>query len=228
MQNKLTKDQRYYRKKKREARTDFTKITREDSKEVRRVSRRATTLRVSQEAAERFKQMAELYDVTQWQMATRIINFGLKPIVPSYAKYRKEEGGYEWREELLNPVDRFVRYKGDIGDVQLNLQITVTMWKKLRCHSTLTKQSMSRIFQRLCLDYKPLSPERLQKQRERHLADKARDDAYNRLATGEEAERIASIFVDIGGGIYEHKENIQAELWTEDEIHEYESLTSGS
>ena len=68
MQNKLTKDQRYYQKKKREARTDFTKITREDSKEVRRVSRRATTLRVSQEAAERFKQMAELYGVTQWQI----------------------------------------------------------------------------------------------------------------------------------------------------------------
>lgn len=226
MSDGLTKDQRYYRKKNQEAKTEFTKIPKEDSNDGRRGSRRATTLRVSLEAAERFKRMAKSAGINQWQMATRMICFGLPPIVPKYAQYRKERGGYEWREELLNPVDKFVRYKGDIGDVQLNLQITVTMWKKLRCHSTLTKQSMSRIFQRLCLDYKPIPAERLERQRQRYTRDKSSDDAYARLATGEQAQRIASIFVDIGGGIYEHADSIPAELWSDSEIHEYENLTA--
>ena len=225
MSDGLTKDQRYYRKKKQEAKTEFTKIPKEDSNDGRRGSRRATTLRVSKEAAERFKRMAKSAGINQWQMATRMICFGLKPIVPTYAKYRKEQGGYEWCEDLLNPTEKFVRYKGDIGDVQLNLQITVTMWKKLKCHSTLTKQSMSRIFQRLCLDYKPVSPHQLEKARQRYEKYKSSDDAYARLATGEQAERIASIFVDIGGGIYEHADSVPAELWSDSEIHEYENLT---
>ena len=155
MSDGLTKDQRYNRKKKKEAKTEFTKIPKEDSNDGRRGSRRVTTLHVSLEAAERFKRMAKNAGINQWQMATRMICFGLKPIVPTYAKYQKEHGGYEWREDLLNPTDKLVRYKGDIGDVQLNLQITVTMWKKLKCHSTLTKQSMSRIFQRLWLITNP-------------------------------------------------------------------------
>ena len=85
---------------------------------------------------------------------------------------------------------------------------------------------MSRIFQRLCLDYKRISPQQLEKQSQRYAKDKSTDDAYARLATGEEAERIASIFVDIGGGIYEHADSIPAELWSDSEIHEYENLTA--
>lgn len=83
---------------------------------------------------------------------------------------------------------------------------------------------MSRIFQRLCLDYKPISPQQLEKARQRYEKIKSDGDAYARLATGKEAERIASIFVDIGGGIYEHADSIPAELWSDKEINDYENL----
>ena len=85
---------------------------------------------------------------------------------------------------------------------------------------------MSRIFQRLCLDYKPVSPQQLEKARQRYEKYKCSDAAYARLATGEQAERIASIFVDIGGGIYEHADCVPAELWSDSELHEYENLTA--
>ena len=75
-------------------------------------------------------------------------------------------------------------------------------------------------------DYKPIPAERLEKQRQRYTKDKSSDDAYARLATGEQAERIASIFVDIGGGIYEHADCVPAELWSDSEINEYENLTA--
>ena len=88
MPKKLTKDQKYHRKQQRDSRKDFRKVPTEDSWDGQRVTRKATTFRVSKEAAERFKQMAEQVGISQWQMAARMIQHGLPGIESSgYGKF---------------------------------------------------------------------------------------------------------------------------------------------
>ena len=88
MPKKLTKDQKYHRKQKKDAEKDFRKIPTDGLYDRQRVTRKATTFRVSKEAAERFKQMAEQVGISQWQMATRMIHHGLPGIESSgYGKF---------------------------------------------------------------------------------------------------------------------------------------------
>lgn len=233
MPKKLTKDQKYHRKQQRDSRKDFRKVPKEDSSEGQRVTRKSTVFRVSTEAAERFKQMAKEVGITQWQMATRMIHHGLPGIQFSgYGTFDSFNVRYEWNEAYLNPPEKKVRYKGTKGDVQLNLSITTTMWKKLECHSNATKRSKSRIFQELCLTYKPLSPEFLERQRQKYADDTA-DRESTRIPISDEHLKLwredkESKFQHLGDGFYVHKKNIPYELWDEAEIEEYERLLDGT
>jgi hypothetical protein len=232
MPDKLTKDQRYYRKKKKDSEKDFRKVPKEDSSDGRRVTRKPTSFRVSTEAAKRFKQMANEVGISQWEMATRMIQHGMPGIqISGYGSFDSLNHRYEWNEAYLNPPDKKIRYKGATGDVQLNLSITTTMWKKLQCHSNATQRSKSRIFQELCLTYKPLSAEKLQKQREKYRDEKAESQVRPYLTNDELIqwrERQKSSFRSVGGGFYEHKRGIAPEFWDEGEIDEYERLTGGN
>ena len=228
MPDKLTKDQRYYRKKKKDAEKDFRKVLKEDSFDGQRVTRKATTFRVSTEAAERFKQMATDVGITQWQMATRMIHHGLPGIQKSgYGSYDSLKVKYEWNEQYLNPPKKKIRYKGAKGDVQLNLSITTTMWKKLECHSNATMRSRSRIFQELCLSYKPLSPERLRRAREKYADERPQINTQTSLSEEHLKrwhEMKHSKFENVGGGFYIHKKDIPVEFWDDAEHEEYERL----
>lgn len=228
MPKKLTKHQRYYRKKKKDAEKDFRKVPKEDSLDGQRVTRKATNFRVSTEAAERFKQMAKDVGITQWQMATRMIHHGLPGIQASgYGSYDSLKVKYEWNEQYLNPTTKKIRYKGAKGDVQLNLSITTTMWKKLECHSNATMRSKSRIFQDLCLSYKPLSPERLRKASDKYAEEKAQSNSRTPLSE-EQLKRWREMkdsnFQQVGGGFYIHKKDLPVEYWDDAEHEEYERL----
>ena len=229
MPKKLTKDQKYHRKQQRDSRKDFRKVPKEGSSDGHRVTRKSTVFRVSTEAAERFKQMAKDVGITQWQLATRMIHHGLPGLQSSgYGSFDSLKYAYDWNEAYLNPPEKKIRYKGTKGEVQLNLSITTTMWKKLTCHSNATQRSKSRIFQELCLTYKPLSPEHLARLRQKYVEDKAywesrrtpMSDEYLRQIR----ERQQSKFEHVGYGHFVHKKNIPYELWDEAEIEEYERL----
>lgn len=156
---KLTKHQRYYRKRKAAGRRDFKRIQKEDGRTGVRVTRRQLCVRVSAEAAERLKTSAEKYNLTQQDMVTRMILIGL----PRYASLSSDASitsRYYWPSNLLEPEERTVRYKGTAGEKQLNLAISSTARKKLECHKTATKLSLARIVQSLILNYRFLSDAR--------------------------------------------------------------------
>jgi len=175
MAKKLTKHQRYYRKRKAAGRRDFKRIQKEEGRTGVRVTRRQLCVRVSAEAAERLRTSAEKYSLTQQDMLTRMILIGL----PRYASLSSDASitsRYYWPNNLLKPEERTVRYKGSAGDKQLNLAISSTARKKLECHKTATKLSLVRIVQSLILNYRFLSDSR----RSQKSASTEKDEKTNK------------------------------------------------
>lgn len=163
---KLTKHQRYYRKKKAQSRKDFRLQQKEDGKTGVRVTRQQLCVRVSAEAAERLRQTAESNGLSQQDMLTRMILIGL-PRYSYLSSSSSPTNRYSWPEPLLKPQDRKVRYKGTTGQKQINLAISSTARKKLECHKTATKISLARIVQSIILSHRCLSD-----------AQKARNEAH--------------------------------------------------
>lgn len=116
------------------------------TKDQKSTVRRSLCVRISTETAERLATMANDAGIHQWQMATRIIHYG----IPGFGKF-------EWASSSLNPQP--IKYKGVTGDKQLNLRITSTAWNKLACYVNKYKQSKARVFQQLVQCYKPLTRE---------------------------------------------------------------------
>ena len=79
---KQTKDQRYYQKLKEDGQKDFRKVERDNSPYPGiRVTKKQITFRVSQEAADRLKALADQANITKWEMVSRIILKGFPGIV---------------------------------------------------------------------------------------------------------------------------------------------------
>ena len=162
---KLTKDQRYYRKKLKDARRDIRKTTREDGTFGVRVTRRALSVKISSEAFQRLVEMSDEVGIKRWEMLTRMINLGL----PGYASLSTSHAltaRYEWSTRLLagyDPDSEYemeldgrkvktyekakIKYKGTTGDKQITYDITSTAWKTLQCHKTATGKSKARLIQ---------------------------------------------------------------------------------
>ena len=118
---------------------------------------------MSQEASDRLSVEAKKRKLTKQEMLTWLLVQGLP-------KYSTHSSGYsvcenDWPEQLLNPEDRTVRYKGNTGTVQLNLAVSSTAWNKLECHKTATGLSKARIVQTLILNHKFLTEEQRERQR---------------------------------------------------------------
>ncbi len=157
---KETKDQRYYRKHEKDGEKDFRRTTREDGSEGVRVTRRSISVRVTQEAADKLKTLADSEELTQWEMLSRI----LIAKTPTYNSYSGSEiNRYSWPASLLDPKEIQVKYKGTTGEKQINMRITSTAWNRLQCHSTATKLSKARIIQSLILSYKPTTERQREK-----------------------------------------------------------------
>ena len=221
MPKKLTKDQKYNQKLRKEGQKDYKRVPREGKTASTRVTRRALCVRVSAETAERLKTMADDAGLHQWQMATRIIHNGIAGGISErgYASYNHETGKIKWNESRLNPPDA-IKYKGVTGDKQLNQRISSTAWNKLACYANELKQSKARVFQRLVLDYKPLTREQCEKQEKARQEEKEYYAEWNGLA--KQPAKKPKFKIDN----YEiiHVKGIPVELWDDAEWEEYERL----
>ena len=221
MPKKPTKDQKYNRKLRKEGQKDYKRVPREGKTASIRVTRRSLCVRVSTEAAERLKAMADDAGLHQWQMATRIIHNGIIGGISArgYASYNHETGKFEWYESSLNPPEA-IKYKGETGDKQLNQRITSTAWNKLACYANELKQSKARVFQRLILDYKPLTREQCEKQEKARQEEKEYYAELNGLA--KQPAKKPKFKIDNYQII--HVKGIPIELWDDAEWEEYEQL----
>ncbi len=182
---KLTKDQKHYRKLKKDGKKD---IRYTDKPEDRgffpkvRVTRKPLSVRVKLAAYEKLEDLSKVLNLAKWEVLTRILLFKL----PSYASLSESESPcrrYDW----LTPEDaEKVQYKGSTGEKQLTYYITSTAWKKLDIHKKLVGMSKARIVQSLILDYKPTSQAVLDKARKAREKEREKRDAYKALSKGEE------------------------------------------
>ena len=224
MPKKLTKDQKYNRKRRKDGNKDFRRVPKGNFDGVR-VTRKQIAFYISNEASERLQQMADDAGIFKWEMASRMILKGLPGIRSSgYASLRNPEAinRYEWNVLYLEPVIKKIHYRSGKADKRVTMDVTSTAWNKIHCHSTATERSMSQIFQSLCLNYKPLNKEQVEQRKLAH-------EEYQRnldIRVQERAKQLAkayskpSKFLDIGYD-FMHIKNIPIEYWDDAEIDEY-------
>ena len=226
MPKKLTKHQRQYRKRKKESKKDFVRVKKDGPWDGVRVARRRLKVWISQEAYDRLQSLAQAAGIHNWEMLSRMI---LKAL-PRYASFTDSASPlkrYSWSEALLNPQERTIRYKGSKGDKQLSYDITSTAWKKLECHKTASRLSKARIVESMIREYRPLSPEQLEKQR--WLTEEAARGRDNHAGvTHIHRHYKHSKLRDMGGGVIIHKKGIPMEYWDAAEWEEYVELNTKS
>ena len=225
MPKKLTKDQKYNRKRRKDGNKDFRRVPNEGDFDGVRVTRKQIAFYISNEAAERLQQMADDAGIFKWEMASRIILKGLPGIFTSgYASPRNPEAinRYEWNVLYLEPVFKKIHYRSGKADKKVVMDITSTAWNKIHCHRTATERSMSQIFQSLCLNYKPLTKEQLERQKLAHEEYQRKLD----IRVQERAKQLAkacskpSKFLDVGYDFI-HIKGIPVEYWDDAELDEY-------
>ena len=164
----LTKDQRYYRKKKKESQRDFKRTTFSTGNPAVHVTQKKLSARVTHEAFERLKEQADKEGKTRSEVLERMLIQGL----PSYCSPTTDLGTnrYHW-DEPIEPKTH--RRKGKGGQKQLNLWVSSTAWKKLEVHADTIGESKSRILDRLLKEYRFLSEEGKERNR-RYEEDCAR------------------------------------------------------
>ena len=183
------------------------------------VTRENINVSISNAAFERLIELSNVYELTRWEMLTRIILTQL----PSYANLSGSASPtqrYSWDESLLTPTDEKISYKGAEGERQVTYRITSTAYKKLECHKNATTQSKARIVQSLILNFKPLSKEQRDKQKEyaresRKVFKEVRKSLEQKTST-----EHSSKFV-IRDGMILHAKGIPPEKWDDDELDEY-------
>ena len=114
MPKKLTKDQKYNRKRRKDGNKDFRSVRKEGEFDGVRVTRRQITFYLSNEASERLQQMTDDAGIFKWEMASRMILKGLPGILSSgFARPRKPEAinRYEWNVLYLEPVFKKIHYR---------------------------------------------------------------------------------------------------------------------
>ncbi|MDB4336794.1 hypothetical protein N9996_04360 [Synechococcus sp. AH-603-M21] len=225
MPRKLTKDQKYNRKRRKDGNKDFRRISKEGDFDGVRVTRKQIAFYISNEASERLQQMADDAEIFKWEMASRMILKGLPGIQSSgYASLRNPEAinRYEWNVLYLEPVIKRIHYRSSKADKRVTIDVTSTAWNKIHCHSTATERSISQIFQSLCLNYKPLSNEQREKSniaKEEYLRNQ---EVPKDMKTSRhyKSYKKSSKFLDIGFDLI-HVKGIPIEHWDGAEFNEY-------
>ena len=104
MPKKLTKDQKYNRKRRKDGNKDFRRVSTGEHFDGVRVTRKQIAFYISNEASERLQQMADDAEIFKWEMASRMILKGLPGIFASgYASPRNPEAIMEGVEETHSP-----------------------------------------------------------------------------------------------------------------------------
>ena len=126
---KLTKHQRQYRKRKKESKKDIVRLPKPfpTANFPRfRFARRQLCIRINLQASQKLTAMCQSESVTQWEMVSRLINYKLK----SYATVSDEDGissPWTFDDDSKEPEEikeQKIRYKGSVGNKQLNISIT--------------------------------------------------------------------------------------------------------
>ena len=225
MPKKLTKHQKYNRKRRKDGNKDFRRVSTGEHFDGVRVTRKQIAFYISNAAAERLQQMADDAGIFKWEMASRMILKGLPGIFTSgYASPRNPEAinRYEWNVLYLEPVIKRIHYRSSKADKRVTMDITSTAWNKIHCHSTATERSMSQIFQSLCLNYKPLTKE------QRETSNLAREEYLRNQEVPKEEKttryykpyKAPSKFLDVGYDVI-HVKGIPVEHWDDAEFAEY-------
>ena len=228
MPKKLTKHQKYNRKRRKDGSRDFRKVAKDGKPNGVRVTRKQISFYISNEAAERLQQKASNAEIHKWEMASRMILKSLPGILSAgYAELRSPEAidRYKWNVLYVEPIIKRIQYRSGKAEKRLTMDITSTAWNKIHCHSTATERSMSQIFQSLCLNYKPLTPEQREQKklaREEYLRNEELP-LEQRTSRYYKPYEQPSKFLDVG---YEfiHAKGIPIEYWDEAETEEFCAL----
>ena len=220
-----TKDQRYYKKQKADGEKDFRKTIRDDGSAGVRVTRRKICVRVNQEAADKLKALADREEITQWEMWTRIIIMKT-PKYNSNSVSMSLTNRYYWSDDLLDPKESQVRYKGTTGDKQINMNITSTAWNRLQCHRTATKLSKARIVESLILSYKPTTDEQRRKDKEYREEHSQKSRDHTTYGSPKPKTKYKYFYIEQYEGRKRpiHKKGIEPEHWTEQELDEFDEI----
>ena len=219
---KLTKDQKYYRKKKKDAKRDFRRTNREDGTHGVRVTRKPLCVRISLEAFNKLSSMAEDKGLTRWRMLTRMIIQTL----PKYAELNFEERTrklhrYIWDEIEIADKKRYKRRKKD--EKQITYDITSTAYNKLNYHSKSKGLSKARIVESLIVNYTPLTKEQLEREIQRREEYRAKYGLYTSRRFKEDYKKTK--FLNCGSGHFIHKKGIPMEYWDDEEFDEWMRLS---
>ena len=218
---KPTKDQRYYRKKKKDAKRDFRRTNREDGTHGVRVTRRPLCVRISLEAFNKLSSIAEEKGKKRGEMLTRMIIQTL----PKYAELNFDERTkdlhrYIWHDIKVADKKRYKRSKEE--EKQITYDITSTAYNKLNYHSKSKGLSKARIVESLIVNYTPLTKEQLEREIQRREEYRAKYGLYTSRRFKEDYKKTK--FLNCGSGHFIHKKGIPMEYWDDEEFDEYMGL----
>ena len=224
---KLTKQQRYYRKKVKLKNRDFKQYKGKDGKKSIKVTRQQLCVRINEEAWDKLKIMAESAGLSKQDMMTRILMIDLPKyatLIPGFTTTSR----YNWPDELISPQNKSIRYKGDSGCKQLNTWVTTTAYKKLQCHSTSERLSKARIVQALILNHRQILP--ADADRAEEYRKKQEEKRKGLAGTGSMPKKIVvtdtlsnAIRMNSNHEVF-HIKGIPIEYWDESELAEAERL----
>ena len=229
---KLTKHQRQYRKRKKEASRDMKLVTREDGKRVEKVARKQLCVRVNELAAERLTTCAEERNLNKGELLTHMILWGGGQVLditePTW--YEKQDGAVQ-----ENLVKEGIKYKGSTGTKQLNLAISSTAWNKLETYKEMIGQSKARIVQSIILNYKPTTQAQRDYMKKRNDEMREKYGYWNEVlqphkeksdtSKPSKASKKFKLEKYAGELSWVHVKGISPEYWDEEELDEYQRLT---
>lgn len=226
---KLTKDQKHYRKLKKDSKKDFRYTDKpEEGKYFRGVSvtRKPVSVRVKQDAYDKLEKLGEKLKMDKWEVLSHILVYKL----PRYAGLDSSRSAikrYLWEDPV--PAEK-TKYKGSTGVKQLTYWVTSTAWRKLDIHKRTVGKSKARIVQELIMDYKPCTQATLlraknQRAKYKEVNDfyKARRQASDLKAVPKERRSTNKLYINSNLEIV-HKLGFPIEKWFDDEWDQYHVL----
>lgn len=196
---KLTKDQRQYRKRKKNRKGKLLSVN------------------ISQASYEKIMSQAEKEGVPGYVILNRMIWQGLRRkdgyVVNAYSKHLQKEADPEQK----------IHYKGSTGEKAIRWWISTTAWIKLDRHAKAgLQQSKSRVVESLVQNYKFLTDA----QRQRNAAHEAKNRElygwyYNRSSEADQQPKQRRKAWEIKGGMPCLRPGLTLEHLTEEELEEF-------
>ena len=224
---KLTKDQKHYRKLKKDGEKDIRYTDKpEKGKFWRhvRVTRKPLSVRVKQDAYDKLQQLSEKLERDKWDVLSHIILVKL-PCYAGHPSGLSPLHRYSW--DKVEAAEK-IKYKGSTGVKQLTYYITSTAWNKLDIHKKAVGQSKARIVQGLIMDYKPCTPATLARAKKLRDGYKETNDFYKAKQGEKEEEKreyrsTSKLYID-SNYIIQHKLGFPIDKWFDEEFDQFEQL----